>query len=261
MKKTHITIMILILALTLVTLVNAELRLTLLTPQAAFYKTVGDNANYFVSVENKNPFNVQIDLTPSSDLNIQFDGPTSFMLEPNNTKTINYIIAISKSGNYSSAIAVKYTSLEDNSTFALSQTLIFSVVEKQTEQQPVENSNSNSGSSYSGSGGSSTVPAKKNITTTNYTNTTTASVVADNTCSGDVCALNTTVIQDSDISVVENKNFIQKYWIYILIVFIVVAIVLILFLNNRKEKSSKTIEAVNVDKGINEFDNQVIERR
>jgi hypothetical protein len=261
MKKKTLTLVTIILALTIITLVNAELRLTLLTPQVTFHKIVGDNANYFISVENRNSFDVKITLKPDSDLNMQFDSPTEFILAPNESKIVNYNITITKSGNYSNSIAVQYTSSEDNSTFALSQAIVFFVDDVQ--QTPTQSVSSDSSSSSSGGGGSISSGTKK---TQNATfNTSVSSTVSDvDTCKGDTCSLNSNETVDTHETVTANEQtFLQKYWVYIVIILIVLIIVIISFLINKKNKSSQTIEIEDVSSDVNatnEDNTQVTER-
>lgn len=119
--------LVLILILMMVSMVNAEIRGVLLTPQATFRVNYGDTVNHYIGILNKNPFPVNISIIPSKDLNISFKEPTQFVLLPNQSKDLNYSVYINKTGNYSGYISVDY--IGNNDSFKLQSILFFIVPE------------------------------------------------------------------------------------------------------------------------------------
>jgi hypothetical protein len=119
MKKEIVSVMFIVL---FIGLVSADIRVTLNTPQAAFRANYSDVINYYVSVENKNSFPVQVILSPK-DLDIGFQSSSTFILQPNEKKEVNYSINVTQTGNYSRSILVTYKG--NNETFTLQQTLFF----------------------------------------------------------------------------------------------------------------------------------------
>lgn len=137
-------------------IVAADLRIVLTTPQAKFTVINGESIDYYIGVENKNNFTINVDIVPS-DLNIVFYNDTSFALQPNETRNVMYTITVNESGNYTKTISVTYSG--NGETFTLQQQIYFEVSD-------VEKASPSTTSSSSGSSSKKTSKSK-NVTTVN----------------------------------------------------------------------------------------------
>lgn len=210
-------------------IVAAELRVVLTTPQAKFTVINGESVDYYVGVENKNNFTINVDIVPNA-LNIVFYNDTSFELQPNETRDIMYTITANETGNYTKTISVTYSG--NNEDFTLQQQIYFIVSD-------IEQESSTSSSSSS----------KKSSKTRNVTTVNTAAdfeVVATNEGNNTEEPLTSTqhniTITSGDDSVDSKKK--GRIWSYIVAgLFIVVFIVVIIkdIIESRKNKQ-KTID-------------------
>lgn len=118
-------ILIVISLIFLISLVSADIRVVLTTPQVTFINVTGSEFKYYLGIENKNNFILNIEITPPENLSISFYNPLNFSLEPNESRNINYNGTITRSGNYTESIKVTYSG--NDTSFALSSNLIFIV--------------------------------------------------------------------------------------------------------------------------------------
>lgn len=102
-----------------------ELRVTLITPQVTFNNKLGDNVSYFVGVENKNDFVVNVQIERLDELT--YYNTTSFSLLPNETFNVYYSTIIDEVGNYSKSMNVLFSG--EGSSFGVSAVLLFNVPE------------------------------------------------------------------------------------------------------------------------------------
>lgn len=135
----------------LISLVSADLRVTLTTPQVSFDRNVsevgiGDIVTYYVGVENKNSFPINIKIDGPTDLMIYFLEDTYFELQPGEVRDIPFSIKINTSGVYSREISVLFSG--NGSSFSLSERLLFNIYEDETEA-PIIKTKSGGGGSQS----------------------------------------------------------------------------------------------------------------
>lgn len=209
-------------------IVAADLRIVLTTPQAKFTVINGESIDYYIGVENKNNFTINVDIVPS-DLNIVFYNDTSFALQPNETRNVMYTITVNESGNYTKTISVTYSG--NNEDFTLQQQIYFIVSDVEKE------------SSTSSSSSSKKTSKTKNVTTVN-----TAAdfeVVATNNDENIEEPLtstqhNITITSTDDSSDSKKKG---KTWSYIVVgLFMAVFIFIIIqdIIESRKNKQKQT---------------------
>ncbi len=135
---------------------------TLSTPQATFRSEMGSTVNYYVGVENKNNFPVNITIIPPENLQITFNEPLAFSLKAGEIKNRDYFILISKGGSYSENIGVLFEG--DGMSFAVQSQLRLIIIGQSEDSSnnldnSVPNTGSNAQSSSGGGGGGGGSPA------------------------------------------------------------------------------------------------------
>jgi hypothetical protein len=80
MKRYILTLICLLL---LAGIVQADIRVVLDTPQVTFKNVTGSQFQYYLGIENKNSFPINITITLPSDLQITLDSPLTFELQEN----------------------------------------------------------------------------------------------------------------------------------------------------------------------------------
>lgn len=141
-------ILIILCILIIIQLASADLRVVLTTPQVSFSGTEGQSFNYYIGVENKNSFPINI-LISNSESEIKFDDLPSFELQPNESREINYIIK-PRPGVFTDFIPVSFSG--NGSSFSLQQIIYFNISgseNTQVEDNPKTDTDSNSGSGSS----------------------------------------------------------------------------------------------------------------
>lgn len=212
-------------ALLLISLVSADFRITLTTPSVTFNTNLSEVASYYVGVENKNEFPININILAPTDLLISFEGDTSFELLPNETKDVPFSIKINTTGAYSKDITVSYSG--NGSSFSVSEKLLFNIPEI----------GESSSSTKKSSGSSST----KTTTNTDGTETTEVNIT-DSLNVNESSGIGDAHITDEILP--EEENSISK----LILIFAVVLVILVgVFYFMSKEKKEVTEE--NKEKG------------
>jgi hypothetical protein len=212
----------------LISLVSADIRVTLNTAQVTFKNTTGSEFQYHINLENKNQFPVNVNITLPDDLNIELSGPSQFILSPNETKDIPYKGVMTTLGSYSKSIGIKYEG--NNESFSLASTLIFIVTEETTSTEtPSSSQTSSSSTESSGGGGGGSVSSLKNKSE----NINNKSMINQSNETLIVPSENKNITQE--IAPVLNK---QKGWnIYAIvgiIIIVILVIVYVVYITNKK---------------------------
>lgn len=103
----------------------SALRTTLLYPQATFRVNQSTPIDYYIGVENKNPYPMNITYILPDSLEIYFHDSLYFELQPNETRISNYTINTDNAGNYSEYISVLFNG--NGTSFSLQQSLFIYV--------------------------------------------------------------------------------------------------------------------------------------
>lgn len=208
-----------------ISLVSADIRLTLNTPQVTFRNIIGSEFNYHIEVKNNNNFIVDVIIIPPEDLDIQFEGPLTFSLYVNQSKDVSYHGIINKTGNYSKNILVKF--IGNNDSFSLASTLMFIVPEINNAISPININTNPQEDSDSGS--------YPSINNTNSTDNTITNITINNTAEVQSNINNTTPPN------IKNSNWI-KY--FLLLFVIIIVIVIILFIRHFISEKNEEIEVI-----------------
>lgn len=93
MKKTNLILLIVFFLMVVVPLITPqELRVTLLTPSVTLETNESNPISHYLTLQNKNDFNIKIKIEPPKNLSIKFKDKLNFELEPKEIKYINYTI-------------------------------------------------------------------------------------------------------------------------------------------------------------------------
>lgn len=126
-KKIAIVGIILFIILNVVS-AEDKLSVSLTTPKVVFTGQMGEVKEYYIGVRNRNDFKININITPQEDMTFE---ETSFSLNPNEEKQAKYKITLTKAGNYSLMVPVKFEG--NNNTFSLAQQIILSDIKASTD--------------------------------------------------------------------------------------------------------------------------------
>lgn len=126
----------------LISLVSAEsMRMVVINPQASFDSVIGKNIEYSIGATNKNQFPIEISLGNSSSGIIQYKDEISFILQPNESKTIDYLLTMTETGNITILVPITFSS--GDQIFTLNQ-ILFLDVKGDTKVSPSSTKSSSS---------------------------------------------------------------------------------------------------------------------
>ncbi len=126
----------------LISLVSAEsMRMVVINPQASFDSVIGKNIEYSIVATNRNQFPIEISLGNSSSGIIQYKDEISFVLQPNESKTIDYLLTMTETGNITILVPITFSS--GDQIFTLNQ-ILFLDVKGDTKVSPSSTKSSSS---------------------------------------------------------------------------------------------------------------------
>lgn len=126
----------------LISLVSAEsMRMVVINPQASFDSVIGKNIEYSIGATNRNQFPIEISLGNSSSGIIQYKDEISFVLQPNESKTIDYLLTMTETGNITILVPITFSS--GDQIFTLNQ-ILFLDVKGDTKVSPSSTKSSSS---------------------------------------------------------------------------------------------------------------------
>jgi hypothetical protein len=126
----------------LISLVSAQsMRMVVINPQASFDSVIGKNIEYSIGATNRNQFPIEISLGNSSSGIIQYKDEISFVLQPNESKTIDYLLTMTETGNITILVPITFSS--GDQIFTLNQ-ILFLDVKGDTKVSPSSTKSSSS---------------------------------------------------------------------------------------------------------------------